>query len=185
MNAGPLFIAIVGAPETGKSTFQEILCERFGVIPVDDGRPLRDAAKSWFGLTEWHVSTQSGKRSTVEIGGKVWTVRDILGRIGDKMEELFGDAFVPTAATQPLRLDPDKIYSFGSVRKSQPRWYKARGGVVVEMVRRGFEPVNGFDRYDADAVDFSIINIDRAGWREHLADRAADFMAALGRHRAA
>lgn len=82
----PRLIAICGAPEVGKSTVQNIIQERIGAIPCDDGRALRNAAKELFGFTEHDVTTQEGKASNfvMEIGQL-----DVRRRLPGVMEALY------------------------------------------------------------------------------------------------
>jgi hypothetical protein len=67
-NAPPRYVAICGAPEAGKTTVAETLIEWFGGKQIDDGRCLREGVKAIYGLRDWHVYTQEGKRSTIVVG---------------------------------------------------------------------------------------------------------------------
>src|SRR5687768_10641087 len=94
----PRFIALCGNPLSGKSTAQRLLHNSLGYVPVDDGRPLRDIAVDYLGLTEAQVTTQAGKLETVSLNGRDWIVRDILGEIGNAFEEKFGGDVIPLMA---------------------------------------------------------------------------------------
>lgn len=168
----PHFIGLVGYPESGKSHVQRILSSKYAVEPIDDGRPLRDAAKMWFGLTEEQVTTQKGKAETVYVAGKPWTVRDILGTIGKRLEETFGEQVIPTMSIQSVLSSEDyddrRLYSFGSVRKTQGLTYRKWGGVIIEVRCDGTAPVYDFDHYDITLVDYVINNgsvHNRASWQ--------------------
>lgn len=153
-----LHIALVGNPGAGKTTLQNILSEMWGVRPVDDGRILRDIAKRLFGLTEEQVTTQEGKASVIEIDGKPWEVRKILGEIGNRFEEMFGEKVLAYAAMNSVK-DQDGLFSYGSVRKSQPQAYRERDGIVVEVVNpNAGESGNTFDNYDKSSVTHTIFN---------------------------
>ncbi len=158
----PRFIAICGNPTSGKSTAQRLLHNALGYVPVDDGRPLRDIAIKWLGLTEQQVTTQTGKLEMVEINGRQWQVRDVLGEIGNAFEEKFGGDVIPLMAMQHYGLLGEISrggYSFGSVRRSQGHFYRRHGGMVIEIERPGVGPSPfEFDRYDKDAIDFTVIN---------------------------
>lgn len=157
----PKHIAICGFPGAGKTELQKILTGRFGVIPVDDGRPLRDAAISLFGLTEEQVTTPEGKNQFVEICGKHVQVRDLLGWIGELMESRFGEQFTPTQAMRCARdtYGHEGPFSYGSVRKSQARSFCQAGGVVIGVRRPGVGPSPyAFDRFDESLVDIWIDN---------------------------
>ena len=152
----PPFIALCGYPKCGKSTVQNILSE-FGFIPVDDGRVLRDIGKMMFGLGEDQVSTQEGKAGYVDLFGKQWQVRDILGTLGNILERTFGEYAVP-AATIRNACSPSLSYSFGSVRKNQGLYYKSLGGIVIQIDRKGCHSDYDFDQWNKEAVDFVIDN---------------------------
>ncbi len=158
----PRFIAICGNPTSGKSTAQRLLHNALGYVPVDDGRPLRDIAVKWLGLTEHQVTTQVGKLEMVEINGRQWQVRDVLGEIGNAFEEKFGGDVIPLMAMQHYGLLGEISrggYSFGSVRRKQGHFYRRHGGMVIEIERPGVGPSSfEFDRYDKDAIDFTVIN---------------------------
>ena len=142
-----MLIALCAAPGAGKSTVQKILHEEFDICPVDDGRVLRDIAIQCFGLTEDQVSTIDGKRSYVQFLNQEWQVRQILGEIGRSLENIFSEHIVPHLTIKKYCLDPNKNYSFGSVRRSQPEYFNEVGGLVVEIVRYGFVPKYDFDEY--------------------------------------
>jgi hypothetical protein len=169
-NSRPLLVGLCGYPKVGKSTVQNILREDYGLIPVDDGRPLRDIGKLLFGLSEEHVTTQEGKASYVEIEGKTWQVRDILGTLGDLFENTFGQQTIPTACIRQSiaswKVQPDESrpyyyrgYSFGSVRKVQGKSYRDAGGEVIEITRAGCGPSGyAFDEYDRTLITKTIHN---------------------------
>lgn len=158
----PRFIAICGRPTSGKSTAQRLLHNSLGYVPVDDGRPLRQIAINWLGLTEEQVATQAGKLETVRLNGRDWQVRDIMGEIGNAMEEKFGGDVIPLMALNHYGILDEKSrggYSFGSVRRQQGYFYKRHGGMVIEIVRPGVGlSLKAFDRYDPSAVDASVVN---------------------------
>lgn len=159
-----MFIALCGAPGSGKTTVQQILLEEFGVQPIDDGRILRDISIQCFGLTEEEVTTETGKNSYIEFLGQKWQVRQILGEIGRSLENIFGEHIVPHLTTQKHCADLSKNYSFGSVRRSQPQYFNQIGGLVVEIVKNGCAPKYDFDRY-VGKIDLTITN---NGSREEL-----------------
>lgn len=162
MTAAPRYIGIMGKIEVGKSTVQGILERRYGIKPIDDGRPLRDAAMALFGLTEWHVSTPSGKASHVTVCGQRVQVRDLLGWLGKQMEARFGDQFMPEAAVKyadRVGLGNAPAFSFGSCRMDQGKTYLAGGGIVLEVVgRRGKDSPYDFDTYNAALATHRVAN---------------------------
>jgi hypothetical protein len=152
----PRFIAICGYPKSGKSTVQEILSQNYGVQPVDDGGPLREIAMMYLGLTPHQVFTQEGKNERVFILNNPWTVREILGELGNRFEGMFGKHIMPYMATRQLEDGP---YSFGSVRRDQGLFYKQHGGVVLGVRNPDAKPSGfEFDEFDASVVDYWITN---------------------------
>lgn len=157
MSKLPRLIALCGNPGSGKSTVQKILCEEFSYLPVDDGYCLRDFAMRHCGLTHDQVYTQAGKLETVEIAGKKWIVRDFLGQLGNRVEDLMGPMGIPFMAVTSK--NPDHYLSFGSVRRDQGAYYKSLGGIVIEIANPDAGPsAYEFDRYDASLVDYVIAN---------------------------
>ncbi|WP_062120474.1 hypothetical protein [Aureimonas sp. AU40] len=155
----PRFIALCGNPGAGKSEVQRILSAEFDYRPYDDGFPIRDFAMRHCGLDERQVYTQAGKLETVTIAGKEWVVRDLLGQIGNRIEDLFGMHGIPAMAVAKANTAPDRCYSFGSVRRDQGAYYKAHGGIVVEVVNPlADDSPYEFDHYDRTIVDYRIEN---------------------------
>ena len=172
-----MYIALCGAPGSGKSTVQQVLLEEFDIQPVDDGRVLRDIAIRSFGLTEEEVSTTKGKNSYVEIMGDNWQVRKVLGEIGRSLENVFNEHIVPHLTILNQCTDPNKNYSFGSVRRTQPQYFNKIGGLVVEIVKDGCISVYDFDHYYGK-IDMIIIN---NGTRDELREQIVQkFQGTLG-----
>lgn len=154
-----LLIALCGAPKAGKSEVQTYLRDAYGVVPVDDGYPLRDFATRHLGLGWDDVSSQAGKARTVTLpGGRVCTVREVLGEFGNKIEELLGPDAIPEMALHKTRHVQAPGLSFGSARRKQGSVFKRAGGIVVEIRRPGAEIVHDFDWYDPTLVDLTINN---------------------------
>lgn len=163
MNLPPI-IAICGYPQSGKSTVQKILADLYGIVPLDDGLPLREIAMRYLGLTEHQVTTQEGKAETVDINGTPWLVRDVLGQIGNAMEEKFGGDIVPLMTVNRYGLDrtdsverPTSV-SFASVRRRQGWFWRNRGALVIEVRRPGAEMGAEFNTYDPAAAHCAVIN---------------------------
>lgn len=157
----PRFCALNGGPNSGKSTLAEAMRIHFGIVPIDDGLPLRNACKELYGLSDWHVGTQEGKKSLVEVCGEIVQVRDLLGKLRLDLQNRHGPGFIPWAAMRLARIttgDETTPCSFGSVRGRQGHYYKEAGGIVIEVRRPGFEPINDFDQYDRTLVDLTIDN---------------------------
>lgn len=164
----PRYIALCGHPTSGKSEVQKILRANFDVRPVDDGFALRDYAMRHMGATQEQVFTQEGKKSLAYIGGEPvidlrtgehlqW--RHVLGRIGNQLEDLFGNQHLPQSAMLDADRQGPGSYSFGSVRKDQGQAYKKRGGLIVGVIAPWAPGTgNDFDKFDATLVDIWINN---------------------------
>ena len=157
-HALPRFIALCGNPKAGKSLVQTILKEEYGVQPVDDGGALRKIGMDFLKLTHNQVYTQDGKKEFVEILGRTWQVREILGELGNKFEEMFGGDIMPLMTMNTLP-PGHASYSFGSVRRDQGKFYQSLGGVVIGVRNPQTPPSQyEFDRFNESLVDLWIEN---------------------------
>jgi len=153
------FVALCGYPAVGKSEVQLVLKELYGFQIVDDAKPLREAAKILYDLDDWHVSTQEGKATILNLGERRVTVRQVLGELGDHLEESDPYHMPRRARERAMAVDQKAKYSFGSVRKDQGCFLKDCGGtLVIEVSRSGCKPRGDFDEYDRGCIDFSIEN---------------------------
>jgi hypothetical protein len=154
----PRYIALCGNPRAGKSLVQTILRELYNTQPVDDGMPMREFAVNNLGLTWNQVLTQEGKTEYVEVLGRRWQVREILGELGNRFENMFGKHIMPFMAIKRVE-DHQGTFSFGSVRRDQGLYYKQHGGIVIgiENPMAGPSPYE-FDQFDRSTVDYWITN---------------------------
>lgn len=152
----PILIALCGWPGSGKTEVQKFLTKDFGVVPIDDGGPLRHIAMDHFGLSHDDCYTQEGKTRFTDINGASWENRKILGEIGKALESKFGEFIMPWMATRALA--PGMAYSFGSCRRTNGFFYKGQGGIVLEVTGRGEDTGNDFDRWAPEAVTHRIDN---------------------------
>lgn len=153
----PRIIALCGNPLAGKSTAAEIINEVYGHELADDGLPLRKIAMDYLGLTAHQVFTQAGKLEKVVLNGREWTVREILGEIGNAFEEKFGGDIIPMMSHNAR---PKGAYStFGSCRREQGRYWKEHGGLVLEIRNplAGPSPYE-FDTFNPAHADAVIMN---------------------------
>jgi hypothetical protein len=175
----PRYIGLCGNPKAGKSLVQDILQERYGVKPVDDGAILREIAMTYLGAKKSDVYTQEGKASLAfwpngdphldHRTGKHMNWRQVLGELGSQLEALFGDFVMARTACARL-VDQHGSFSFGSVRKNQGGYYKNNGGIILEIINPLAGPSgNDFDVYDQSLVDFAINNDALARGLDHKA----------------
>lgn len=154
------FIALCGYPKAGKTEVQRIISRRYGFASCDDSKPLREAAKSLYGLTDWHVTTQEGKSSLLQIGNMNVTVRKAMGDLGCFLEEQDEFHFPRLAVQTCQNLNPEGRFVFASVRRNQPVFFKSTNqALVVEVTRDGCKPSDSFDEYVRGPIDVSIDNI--------------------------
>ena len=150
-------IGICGAPTHGKSTVQKFLEDEYGLLPVDDGKDIRLLAMERHGLTWDDVSTQKGKLKEITVAGRVQTVREVLGNIGNEFERQDPNYWINLTLSQ---LMPHQTrVSFGSVRRRQGDSIKRAGGLIIEVrdPRKPDSP-HEFDSFDRTLVDRLIIN---------------------------
>lgn len=154
------FIALCGYPKVGKTQIQSLIGKLYDFTAIDDSRPLRDAAKILYGLSEWQVSTQEGKSSLIDIGNKKESVRKVLGDLGAYLEASDEFHLPRRAVASCLATNPQGRFVFASVRRNQPKFFKSLGNaLVIEITRPGCHPVGFFDDYDRQSVDISIENV--------------------------
>jgi hypothetical protein len=155
----PFFVALCGAPESGKTTVANLLVKNYGAKLVDDGAGLREGCSAFYGFPlEWCYS-QEGKKCEIEVCGEVFTVRKLLGDFGKLLETKHGQQVIPETAIRELMIEPNvPFYVFGSVRMDQGITYHRHGGVVIEVDRPGYVPVHDFDHWDKSLVDYRIKN---------------------------
>lgn len=172
-SSAPRYVALCGAPKAGKNAVADLLIDRYGGHLIDDGAPLRHAAMALYGLSHDDVYTQAGKAREIQVCGKTFTVRQLLGDLGNLLEGFYGEQFMPERAISQIEHNPRiPFYIFSSVRKTQGLTYLKHGGIVVEVKRPGFEPVHDFDHYDKSLVGYTIDNDGGPDdWKERLEGR--------------
>jgi hypothetical protein len=156
MHPYPRLIALCGNPGSGKSTAAQLLTKH-GYTIADDGLPLRQIAMQHLGLSEWNVSTQAGKLEEVDLNGRAWQAREILGEIGNAFEEKFGGEIIPMMTHRTLQ--PTRAYVMGSVRRDQGFYWREHGALVLEIVNPHAGPSKfEFDSYNQEPIHARIHN---------------------------
>lgn len=163
MQEMPKIFAICGQPKSGKTTLAQLLKKKLGYEIIDDAQPLRSIATRHFGLSSADVMTQSGKLKQVEFMGRQWTVRQILGEIGNALEDKFGVNVIPELAYRRIRrmMERKSVEHFvvPSVRRDQGIFWQSKGAIVVEIYNPNV-PVSTFefDQYNKSIIDIRLIN---------------------------
>jgi hypothetical protein len=160
MTQRPQYVALCGAPESGKTTLAQFLASDFGAELVDDGFCLRAGVSAMFGVPIDHLYDMERKRDVVQVCGKSYTKRQLCGDLGNLLEGFYGDQVIPELTLHSLNRHPKiPFYIFPSVRKNQGLTYRAENnGIVIEVTRDGKIPVNDFDHYDRSLIDYTIEN---------------------------
>jgi hypothetical protein len=163
----PQFIAICGNPTSGKTEVSKILQRKYGFTELDSGRPLREIGMNYFGLTRDQVYTQAGKLEFVEILGKRMQVREFLGEVGNRFEEMFGaevSAYMVHQSISPAILKSGRSFVDASCRKSQGYYWQRQGAAVIEVTSPTAGPSKyKFDLYDPAAATHRICNFPHLG----------------------
>lgn len=176
--SAPRLLAVCGAPGAGKSAVAEILAECCHGVIIDDGLPLRLACMEAYGLSWQDVSSQEGKAREIEVNGKLFTVRVLLGEMGRYLERLHGEHIMPWMAMRRALREHASAPAliFPSCRMGQGHAYRNAGGRVIEVRRSGFEAVNFFDCYEQSAVSDIL---DNDGTLDDLHDRTVALFRSL------
>ena len=174
----PRFIALVGQPKTGKSLVQSILSQNYGVRAIDSGLPLRQIAMQQYGLTADQVFTQEGKLEFVEILGRKWQVRELLGELGNRFEEMHGGWATPWMNTRAISASDPGPFCDAACRKDQGAYYKSLGGVVIGIKRPDVpDSPYAFDQVRGEFVDYWILNNSTIEHLTHEVDKAISLLA--------
>lgn len=153
----PRLIALCGHPGSGKTKVAEILAAQYGYAISDDGLPLRKIAMDHLGLTWNQCFTQDGKLEKLDLIGREWEARQVLGEIGNAFEEKFGGDIIPYMSYRGQ--DPEQRYVMGSVRREQGQFWASKGALVVEVVNAYVKPSKfEFDYYNPRHVHRHIQN---------------------------
>ncbi|GAA4525625.1 hypothetical protein GCM10023174_10530 [Chelativorans composti] len=176
MREVPRIIAFCGNPTSGKSIAAEIVSEIYGHSHLDDGLPLRKIAMAYLGLTEHQVFTQEGKLERVMLNGREWTVRQILGELGNVFEEKFGADIIPLMSLNTRA--PDERLVCSAVRREQGRFWREQGALVLEIINplAGPSPYE-FDYYNPAHCHAQVVNdglargLSKEDARKDLADK--------------
>lgn len=156
----PRFVALCGAPGSGKTSVAEFLALRYDAKIVDDGMVLRRACSVLYQTPLSDFVTQEGKTTLREVCKGVWkSNRQLLGDLGNMLESEHSEQFMPEAAVRSCDLTSSTpFFLFPSCRKTQGITYRTLGGIVIEVARPGYTITHDFDRWDRDLVTHRIDN---------------------------
>lgn len=153
-------IGLCGRPHSGKGEVRCILESQFGFYPINTKLPLIQATSALTGIDESALHSQKAKATMF----RGYQYRQIMGKVGDAIENMFGESFLIERALDPYKYS-DGNFVVDALRKSQTKTFP---GYVVEIVsNRGIETHNNFDLYDRDRIDYIIENNGSLGELEY------------------
>lgn len=176
-----LIIGLHGKAGAGKDTAAEML-QSF--LPEGTykqlafAKPLKEVAKIKFGLTDWHVNTQEGKKETIPALGK--TVRQLLELEGtEATRDIYGSNFWIWRMAQEV----DSAFKEGikcvvitDVRfENEAEFIRQEGGIVFE-IQRDVEDIASVNHASAQTLPPHLISIfvDNNGTIEDLRNEMKD-----------
>lgn len=152
----PVFIGISGPPGCGKDTLASLLEEMdSGVYVADAAGPLRHMMSALSNIPYETLKTQEGKRSLVEINGRMYEAREVMGKLGCHLEDTYG---LGTMAWMAIGSVPPgyMYYVFPGARRDAFVYRKY--GMVVQMSRPGCGVNYSFDYTQEDPEDMRVFN---------------------------
>lgn len=160
-----MIIGICGRAGSGKDTTASLL-QSF--LPEDSTRtrafakPLKDAAKAKFGLTDWHVNTQEGKREFVPYLGK--TVRQLLELEGtEATRDVYGSNFWICRMAQEIDTafkENIKVFIITDVRfENEAEFIRDNGGLIFQIDRELEQELATVSHASAQPLPPHLVNI--------------------------
>lgn len=163
-------IGLAGCAGSGKDTVADLLLKQHGGYRRAFADPIREAAKAVFGLTDAQMQDRDKKEVEVPYWGR--SPREILQLLGtESVRDVFGaDTWVKSAelklaavlAADAMETRGSELLVYTDVRFPQEAGFiHSKGGVVVEVHRPGFGPVN---EHASDqglpkiCIDFDLMN---------------------------
>lgn len=177
-------IGILGRAQSGKDTLARMVYESlrhngFDPFIVHFAHPLKEVAKTVFGLSDWHVNTENGKASKPpQCFG--FTVREILQKIGTEMfrDQIHQDVWISSmqvkmdllaeGANRPVFIVPDTRF------ENEVTLLKRYPGLLIKIERPGVTSSAGTTHPSETGVsekeDLTIVN-----------DRTLDYLDTLAK----
>lgn len=154
--AVPVFVGITGAPGSGKDTLANLMAELDPSVYVADAAgPLRRMMSELTGIPYEVLKTQEGKRSLVELNGRMYEAREVMGKLGVHLEETYGMGVMAWMAIGSVPPGYD-IYVFPGARRDASVYRKR--GMVVNLSRPGCGTTYGFDAAEEAPEDMRVYN---------------------------
>jgi hypothetical protein len=165
-----MLIGLCGKPQSGKSEVRFLLEERFGFQSINTKRPLALACHELTGIPHSQFLTQEGKAQLY----KGIPLRNIMGKVQDTLEQMFGDYHTIEAALERIPDIHSGNFVLDSLRKTQPLSFP---GIVVEVTSiNSIDTGNEFDYYDNSTVRYVIENNGSFGDLEQTITKLMDII---------
>lgn len=165
-----MLIGLVGRPCSGKSEVRFLLEERFGFQSINTKRPLALACHELTGIPHSQFLTQEGKSQLY----KGVSLRVIMGKVQDTLEQMFGDYHTVEAALDKVTNLSEGNFVLDSLRKTQPLSFP---GIVIEVTsKNSIDTGNEFDYYDNATVRYVIENNGSFGDLEQNIEKLMDII---------
>lgn len=160
-----LIIGLHGKAGAGKDTTASLLqsfLPEGSTRTVAFAKPLKDAAKAKFGLTDWHVNTQEGKKELVPALGK--TVRQLLELEGtEATRDVYGSNFWIWRMSQEVDKafkENIKIFIITDVRfENEAEFIRDNGGLIFQIDRELKQELATVTHASAKTLPPHLVNI--------------------------
>lgn len=160
-----IIIGLHGKAGAGKDTAAEML-QSF--LPEGSTRraafatPLKEAAKMKFGLSDWHVNTQEGKRELVPALGR--TVRQLLELEGSEAtRDVYGATFWIWRMSQEVDKafkENIKVFIITDVRfENEAQFVRDNGGLIFQIDRELEQELATVSHASAQPLPPHLVNI--------------------------
>lgn len=158
-------IGLHGKAGSGKDTTASLLqsfLPEGSTRTVAFATPLKEAAKAKFGLTDWHVNTQEGKKEYIPALGR--TVRQLLELEGtEATRDVYGDNFwiwrMSQEADKAFK-EKIKIFIITDVRfENEAQFVRDNGGFVFQIDRELGQELATVSHASAQPLPPHLVNI--------------------------
>lgn len=182
-----LIIGLHGKAGAGKDTAAEMLqsfLPEGSTRTVAFATPLKEAAKAKFGLSDWQVNTQEGKKELVPALGK--TVRQLLELEGtESTRHVYGDNFWIWRMSQEVDKafkENTKVFIITDVRfENEAQFVRDNGGLVFQIDRELEKELATVSHASAQPLPRELvdISIDNNGTIEDLTNTLKELVEVL------
>lgn len=146
-----MIIGLCGKPHSGKSEVRKILEENWNFEVINTKIPLAQVSSIITGIDETKFLTTHVKERTF----RSHKLRDIMGTIGNTIEDLFGENYLLERALNNIKINKYN-YVIDALRKNQ---YTGFNGWIVEVCsEKGKEIIYDYDKFNPHSIDYVVKN---------------------------